>query len=59
MSQGTNNYMRESSDRIYSPISAWWKHTTDIGSVCLHSAVVLAATPKPCLKEKFLPLAVH
>jgi hypothetical protein len=22
-----------------------------MGSVCLHSAVVLAATPKPCLKE--------
>ena len=36
-----------SSDLMYSPISAWWKQTAVNGSACLHSAVLLAATPKP------------
>lgn len=36
-----------SSLRIYSPISAWWKHTVVSGSVALHSAVDRAVTPKP------------
>lgn len=40
-------YIKSSSQRINSPISAWLKHTTDSGSVCLHSVVLLAATPKP------------
>lgn len=40
-------YIKSSSHRINSPISAWLKHTTDSGSVCLHSVVLFAATPKP------------
>lgn len=48
------NYNKSSSDRIYSPISAWWKQTEDSGSANLHSTVDLAATPKPRGKSDML-----
>ena len=40
-------YVRVCSDRMYSPMSAWWKQTMPMGSECRHSAVDFAATPKP------------
>ena len=43
-------YLRnDSSSLMYSPTSAWWKHTTPIGSMLLHSVVDFAATPNPCI----------
>jgi len=47
-------YIKSSSHRINSPISAWLKQTTDRGSVCLHSVVLFAATPKPWNKIIFI-----
>lgn len=41
------SYVSVSSLLMYSPISAWWKTTMDMGSTFRHSCVVFAATPKP------------
>ena len=45
---GVRIYVSVSSERRYSPTSAWWKATMEDGSAWRHSCVDLAATPNPC-----------
>ena len=46
-----------SSDRKYSPTSAWWKHTISVGLARRQSCVEREVAPKPC-GEKNLQISL-